>query len=51
MGYRCRHRTIAVGVQRVKGDQVPALPFVKKDLKHPTNESLLLVGYTRTNAS
>ena len=51
MGCKCWHRTTIVGMQHVKGDQIPALSFVKRDLKHPTDESLLLVGYMWMNAS
>jgi len=44
-------RTTAVCVQRIKGDQVPTLPLLKRDFKDPTNEGLLLVNYDRMDTS
>ena len=43
--YRHQLRTTAVGMQCVKGNQVPTLPLVQGDLEHLTDESLLLVSY------
>ena len=44
-------QTTAVCVQRIKGDQVPTLPLLKRDFKDPTNEGLLLVSYDRMDTS
>ena len=48
-----RHRlwTTTIGVQRIKSDEVPALPFLKRDLKNLTYKSLLLVSYAWMNTA
>ena len=50
-GFRRWLKTTTVGVQCVKGDQILAPLFIKKDLKNPTDESFLLVSYVWTNAN
>ena len=47
----CKHWlwTTTVGVQHIKSDQVPALPFLKWNLKNLMNKILLLVSYMCMN--
>ena len=45
---RCWLWITTISVQSIKSNEVPALPFLKRDLKNPKYKSLMLVSYART---